>query len=422
MSAATVRRLSLVSAAGLLLVLPLAAQEDILEAIKRHNEVEAQKTEKVIREKLAEAVILAQTQPAKALVEYGKILQKVKEDAALDEEKRALLKRLVESRIRAAEDAIEGRTRRDIEAAQKRLVGDAIRAEDRQRAADQEKIARRMDTIRGLRQLGRLEEADRLASDLARQHPKNPSIQAAKRAGAMQDRIKQNRTLVTEKERRMLGVYGDIERASIPAVDDITYPKNWKELTKRRSGVKMTAKEQAIMKALESSITASFDEMKFEDVIKWLEDKTGQTILLDKQALDDAMVNYETIIKYKARGVSMRTVLRKILADLGLTYIVKDESIFVTTPAKAAETMSVRAYYLGDLVASLQMDLGPVLNQLQILQNAAQIIDLIQTTIEPQSWKINNGPGTIVFDPARLAIVVKASAEVHYMLGGHGMK
>jgi hypothetical protein len=404
------------------MVLPLAAQEDLLQTIKRHNEVEAQKTEKVVREELAKNVILAQTHPAKALVEFGKLLQKVKEDTALDDGKRAQLKRLIESRIQAAEDAVEGRTRRDIEQAQKRLAGDALRAEDRDRAAEQEKIVRNMDTIRGLRQLGRLEEADRLASDLACRHPNNPSIQAAKRATAMQDRIKQNRTLVSEKERRTLGVYGDIERASIAPIDDITFPKNWKELTKKRSGVKMTAKEQAIMKALESSITANFDEMKFEDVIKWLEDKTGQTILLDKQALNDAMVNYETVIKYKARGVSMRTVLRKVLADLGLTYIVKDETIFVTTPAQAAQMLTVRTYYLGDLVATLQMDLGPVLNQLQILQNAAQIIDLIQTTIEPQSWKINNGPGTIVFDPARLALVVKASAEVHFMLGGHGLK
>jgi hypothetical protein len=418
MSAAIIRRSNLVIAAGLLLAMPLAANDDLLESIKRHNKIQAEKTEKEVREELAKTVILSQSQPAKALVRFGEILQKVKTDTALDDDKRAMLKKLVENRIRSAEDAVEGRTRRDIEQAQKRLVGDALRVEDRERAVEQEKIARSLDDVRTLHRLGKHDKADQIASDLARRHPNNASIQAAKRAGAMMDRIKQNRTLVNEKERRMLGVYGDIDRASIPPVDDITFPRNWKELTKKRSGVKLTAKEKAILKALESPVTASFDDMKFEDVIKWLEDKSGQTILLDRQALDDAMVDYETTIKYKARGVSMRTALRAILGRVGLTYIVKDETIVVTTPAKAKETMSVRTYYLGDLVANLQVDLGPALNQLQILQNAAQIIDLIQTTIEPASWQINNGPGTIVFDPARLAIVVKQSAEVHLMLGG----
>jgi hypothetical protein len=46
---------------------------------------------------------------------------------------------------------------------------------------------------------------------------------------------------------------------------------------------------------------------------------------------------------------------------------------------------------------------------------------MIQTNVEPESWKINGGPGTIVFDPARLMLVVKQTAEIHYMLGG-GMK
>ncbi len=53
----------------------------------------------------------------------------------------------------------------------------------------------------------------------------------------------------------------------------------------------------------------------------------------------------------------------------------------------------------------------------------AQTIQLIMQTIvqnvEPSSWQVNNpdAGGTITFDPVRMAIVVKQTAEMHLMLG-----
>ena len=52
--------------------------------------------------------------------------------------------------------------------------------------------------------------------------------------------------------------------------------------------------------------------------------------------------------------------------------------------------------------------------------HAQEIIDMIQAQVEPESWSANNGPGKIYFDPTRMVLVVKATAEVHYMLGGGG--
>src|SRR5262249_12243235 len=151
---------------------------------------------------------------------------------------------------------------------------------------------------------------------------------------------------------------------------------------------------------------------------KYLEDKAGISILVDKQALEQQSVTYETTVRFRARKVTMRTVLRRILGDLGLAYMIKDEAIQVTTPDKAKATLSVRVYYIGDLVSQLTLDMGPILNQQQVMDNAKRIIEAVQTQIEPESWSINNGPGSIVFEPTRMVLVVKASAEVHYMLGG----
>ncbi len=41
---------------------------------------------------------------------------------------------------------------------------------------------------------------------------------------------------------------------------------------------------------------------------------------------------------------------------------------------------------------------------------------MIQTTIDPSSWQINNGPGAIYFHFPSMSLVVKQSAEVHGMI------
>ena len=99
-----------------------------------------------------------------------------------------------------------------------------------------------------------------------------------------------------------------------------------------------------------------------------------------------------------------------------------------------------RVYYLGDLVQGLgplgnawtygpqlvRTGPGPYdftwvsgqeLSRQQTLENARQIIALIQQSIEPESWS-PRGSGSITFNEATLAIVVRNSAEVHLMLKG----
>ena len=70
------------------------------------------------------------------------------------------------------------------------------------------------------------------------------------------------------------------------------------------------------------------------------------------------------------KRATLRTVLRRILGDVNLAYIVKDEAIQVVTPARARETLSTRTYYVGDLAGTTDIRLGPFLGRLQA---AAQI-------------------------------------------------
>jgi hypothetical protein len=383
MSSAFPRRLACWSFASLLVIATVvsAQSDNRLEQIRRLKRVEAQKTEADIRDAVKEAVSLMKSDPSTALEILEAALNTAEKDPALSDTQRDALKKLVNGHIRDAKGA-----------------GGKSEAKEANTARQKEAKSRKDD------------ERSRVADEA------RDTIERA-RAG-----IRQSREVRGKQASGLAGVDRDVGKSATPSTQDMEFPKNWKELVaKRGNGPQMTKAEKALMKALDSVIEANFDNNRFEDVIKYLEEKTGVTILLDKLALEQQAVTYETTVKFRARKVTMRTVLRRILGDLGLTYYIKDEAIQVTSPDKAKDVTSLRTYYLGDIVTRINFDLGPVLNQQQVLDNAKRIIEMIQTQIEPESWSINNGSGKIYFDPLHMVLVVRANAEVHYMLGG-GMK
>lgn len=53
-----------------------------------------------------------------------------------------------------------------------------------------------------------------------------------------------------------------------------------------------------------------------------------------------------------------------------------------------------------------------------IEQNADDLIRLIQKTIEPSFWDVNGGVGTIAFYAPLNALVIRATEDIHYKIGG----
>jgi hypothetical protein len=50
--------------------------------------------------------------------------------------------------------------------------------------------------------------------------------------------------------------------------------------------------------------------------------------------------------------------------------------------------------------------------------NSPALINLIKTTISPDFWDINGGPGVIVYYPPLRLLVIRATSDVHYQIGG----
>src|SRR5262249_46389575 len=144
-------------------------------------------------------------------------------------------------------------------------------------------------------------------------------------------------------------------KAVTPMEGNLEYPKYWAKLTENRkivTGQKLTDKEVAMLKALNSTLSVDFNNTRLRDVIEYLNEKTGQSIYADDASLKDANVEYDDPVTFRAKKITLRTVLRKILADKGLSYILTDGNIQIVTIQKARETMVVRAYPINDLVGS----------------------------------------------------------------------
>jgi hypothetical protein len=242
---------------------------------------------------------------------------------------------------------------------------------------------------------------------------------AASRIAAMKGRIADLRAVRERTGERFTGTVDQVVKSATPAASDYELPPDWLEKSKRRSPeAKLTAKEKAILEALQKPVTVDYNMATFQSVIEHLSKQMGLDILLDKRALEEVSVTYDSPVTLRFnKPVSGRTALKRVLADFGLTYVIRKENIEVTTIARAKEMLTTRTYYIGDLIGVASPLLPAIVNQFQMIQAIGSIISSIQG-IDPESWDTRGGPGTIAFDPVRMVLIIKQSAEIHYMLGG----
>jgi hypothetical protein len=361
-----------------------AQEDDPLERARRLREVEAQRVEKEFKEGREYAYRAVRTNSTRAFDRIQDLLDLLNADKSLTAARRdQLIRTLKRDQIFLRAIVADRRTREDDAAAARATRAEARRPDDR-RSGD-----------------------SRSPADIARA-----------RIDSMTNRVADARATRAQSGDRYLGAQTQIDASAKPPAGDYELPADWAEKSKRRSPEqKLTAREKELLQALKKPITADFNADTFSSVLEYLQKATGLTIIVDKQAMDEANVTYDTPVTLRLPKVATRTVLKRILGDLGLTYVIKEEAIHVTTPARAKEMMVTRTYYVGDLLPLLDFNVSLLDNELRMAEAIRSIIEAVQG-IDPQSWQVNNGPGSVFFDRARMTLVIKNSAEFHYMMGG----
>jgi hypothetical protein len=349
--------------------------------------------------------------PAKAAESLQKLLTQLESDRLLAPERRTQLTRVVKDQLRVAQAGPIAPTDDKTP---------PLSAEAGKRAEEAARVKAGLETAIQLRKSGKSAEANQKLADLSKLFPDNAAVQFLNGSNQVIERLDETKSIQQDKDRGAAAALNSVDRSAVPPKGDIEFPKDFKEKTaKRQADTAPTAAELKVLQSLNSSVNARFNNSRLEDVMDSLSTITGLTIVIDKSALDDLQITYDTPVTFAVRQpVAARTALRAILRGLGLTYVVREGTLFVTTPLRARDLMVTKAYYLGDLVKPLGNPFAPVGDPWLEALNVATLIEMIVTSIDPDSWDVSSGAGTIQYYAPKMAILVRQSAEVHTMIRG----
>ena len=342
------------------------------------NQIEIQR--KLAAQELNAAVTVALNQARKNMSREPDLvtqdlklqLEAVKQAKDLDPQVRDQLKNQIEIVLRETErsrEAFETRRQRDLallaRAADERMIADNL-------TRDQQKLSALMEHFTAMMAEGRYRiaedqvavEAEKLtAGDPVPNPVPTQAIQKARMEGALVEML----ALRIERQKKTWDTLAMAERAHIPFPDEppIVYPDadTWRILSERRIReyrsmdlAKRGSAEQAILDALNSPVEEfTFEQAPFTEVIDHINKVHKINVVLDTKALEDMSVDVSaTQITQTLKGISLRSALKITLAQVSLTYIIKDEVLQITTPDRAENTLVTKVYPVADLVLPIQ--------------------------------------------------------------------
>ena len=229
-----------------------------------------------------------------------------------------------------------------------------------------EKLSQLMERFNALMDEGRYRMAEeQVAVEAQRIAPENFAVRSATLNSRTMGYYSDIMALRVQRQKAVIDTLYQCERSLMPFPDDppIVYPdaEVWKELTARRSekyrSMDLSSRgkaEKVINDALKSPTECAFNEQSLGDVLSYLKDRHKIEIQPDQKALDDVGVTLESPITKNLKGVSLRSALRLILKDLGLTYVIQDEVLLITSPDEANNKLSTKVYPVADLVVPIR--------------------------------------------------------------------
>ncbi|MCU0978437.1 MAG: outer membrane protein assembly factor BamD [Pirellulaceae bacterium] len=166
--------------------------------------------------------------------------------------------------------------------------------------------------------------------------------------------------------------------------------------------------EQKIRAALDAPTALAFEQTPLQNVAQTIAQRHDIPVELDRRALDDIGVAKDVPVTFNARGIGLRSALKNILRELGLTFEIRDEVLLITTPEEAESRLTTVAYPVTDLVG-FRDSKGETWSDFDTL------IDIITGTVAPQSWDTVGGPGSVEGTSVRNTdvIILSQTQEVH---------
>lgn len=190
---------------------------------------------------------------------------------------------------------------------------------------------------------------------------------------------------------------------------------------------------------------ATFKEMTFEEFTEWLARQGKANVIVRWKVIEDAGIDVNKLINLKLHDVTVRQIIELVFEQLAaelnrveLAAKADDNTIIISTKRDLYKDLVTRTYDIQDLLIVVpdfaaqgagtptgRSTPGAGLSsgrQSQELKSgtpeelAQSLINIITSQIEPESWAINGGKGTIAYFKGRL--VIRNNLIVHELIGG----
>ena len=344
---------------------PTPAQLDLLDELERIRIIREQEMRLRVQNTIQFARKIAASDPDAAIGELKRREEAVRTVDIDPDARQQMLKTLrsVRNDVAAQKEvavlkSIHAQNRRAQREAQQRLLDALVREE--------QKIEQLIDQVRALIEEGvhgnddAYEEAEAVAEAVVDIRPGNAAAAAARFSSEAAGQLNKAFRLRALRANRFLAVLHQVELSHVPFPDEppVRWPaaEVWKALTERRAKWasvdlhKNSPAEERIQAALSETTEVEFVDTSLKDSMEFIADLHDITIILNETALSEEGIASDEPITQVLSGISLRSTLKIILEPLGLTYIIEDEVMKITTEIDAEEQLSTRVYPVGDLV------------------------------------------------------------------------
>ncbi|MFO0837940.1 MAG: hypothetical protein U1D55_05390 [Phycisphaerae bacterium] len=317
-----------------------------------------------------------------------------------------------------------------------------------ERRAEQERLKREkidqlFNTARQLRAERRFGEAVETVRQILAIDPGNDK--AAYQLDMLEDfaSFAEQRELQDVFRRSSRATFVEAEETKIPYPQDVLYPKNWLELSARRAKAGLIAPRSDEDRELNSRLEDRLDDVNLEDTpleqaVGFLRELKDVNINVDWDDLELNGIRRDRPVSVKLRDVTFKTVLAEVLSQVGvetpLAYTIGDGVLRVASKTKLDRNKFVLVYDIRDLLVDIPKFVnGPVFGgealavksgapdgiptaaagsnnsnlfneagptdlpqPKQNLEIASAVMDIIRTTVEPDSWReLGGGDGAL---------------------------
>ena len=252
------------------------------------------------------------------------------------------------------------------------------------------------------------------------------------------------------------------DEAGVPYADDITHPKNWREIVAKTTrkpdeAIGQDPANAAVMKTLEQIVDLSklTPEMPFSEAVEEIKNSVTpplKVVVLWRDLTDNAEIDQTTPINMDGMAaVPLGTALKLLLESVSggmakLSYVVENGVIKIATEESLKEELVPLVYDVSVLVGrpanfyaatgggttgggggssgtqyfAEYFDVEEEEEDKATLQEEARarmeaLIQLMQNTVEPDSWFDAGGKGTIMAYESK-KIIVRQTRQIHNRL------